>query len=105
MPILNPEKCYTQQPKRLAITVPENLPHHWRTDFYVLLSTQLKLNDDRAQAQEDYNHETNRWVLLTKKELFFKALDRHLGPDSTYSLKPQLLDSFFSCAVNCGASL
>ena len=94
MPILNPDKCYTQQPQRLAITVPTTLPDDWRTDFYARLSTQLKLNDDKAQAQEDFDHQTNTWRRLTKRELFFKNLDRHLGPQSTYSLKPQLLDSF-----------
>ncbi len=94
MPILNPDQCYTQQQQRLAITEPTPLRHDWRTDFYALLSAQLKLNDDKAQAQEDFDHQTNTWVRLTKKELFFKALERHLGPNSTYSLKHQLLDSF-----------
>ena len=94
MPILNPDKCYTQQPKRLAITVPTTLPRHWRTDFYALLSAQLKLNDDKTQAQEVFDHQTNQVVLLTEKEKFYKELDRHVGPQSTYSLKPQLLDSF-----------
>ncbi|WP_133131049.1 hypothetical protein [Legionella yabuuchiae] len=94
MPILNSDKCYTQQPKRLAIAVPTTIPDGWRTEFYALLSAQLKLNDDKAQAQEDFDHQTNTWVPLTKKELFFKALERHLGSQSTYSLKPQLLDCF-----------
>jgi flagellar basal body-associated protein FliL len=94
MPILNPDKCYTQQPRRLAITMPTTLPKHWLTDFYAFLSAQLKLNDDKTQAQEDYDHQTNTWRRLTKKELFFKALERHLGEQSTYSFKPQLLDSF-----------
>lgn len=91
MPILNPEKCYTQQPKRLAITVPTNLPHHWLADFYERLSVQLKLDDETKQ--EVFNHQTNQVDLLTEKELFFKELDRHVGPQSTYSLKPQLLES------------
>ena len=91
MPTLNPDKCYTQQPKRLAITVPTNLPHHWLADFYELLSVQLKLDDETKQ--EVLNHQTNQEDLLTEKELFFKELDRHVGPQSTYSLKPQLLES------------
>src|SRR3990167_10234422 len=94
MPILNPDKCYTQQQQRLKITVPTTLPRHWRTDFYALLSAQLKLNDDKTQAQEVFDHQTNQVVLLTEKEKFYKELDRHVGPQSTYSLKPQLLDSF-----------
>ena len=91
MPILNPDKCYTQQPKRLAITVPTNLRHDWRTDFYALLSTQLKLDDETKQ--EVFNHQTNQVDLLTEKECFFKELDRHVGLQSTYTLKPQLLES------------
>ncbi|WP_133130779.1 hypothetical protein [Legionella yabuuchiae] len=93
MPILNPDKCYTQQPQRLAIEVPTTLPDDWRTEFYALLSAQLKLNDDKAQAQEDFDHQTNQVVLLTEKEQFYKELDRHVGPQSTYSLKPQLQES------------
>ena len=91
MPTLNPNKCYTQQPKRLAITVPTNLPHHWRTDFYALLSMQLRLDDETKQ--EVFDHQTNAVILLTEKECFFRELDRHVGPQSTYSLKPQLLES------------
>ena len=94
MPTLHPDKCYTQQPQRLAITTPQTLPHNWLRDFYELLSAQLKLNDDKAQAQEDYDQQANIWGQLTKKELFFKALERHMGEQSTYSLNPQLLDSF-----------
>ena len=97
MPILNPDKCYTQQPKRLAITVPTNLRHDWRTDFYALLSTQLKLDDETKQ--EVFNHQTNQVDLLTEKECFFKELDRHVGLQSTYSLKPQLLESLSTLYV------
>ena len=43
MPILNPDKCYIQQPQRLAITVPTTLPDDWLTDFYALLSVQMNL--------------------------------------------------------------
>ena len=46
MPILNPDKCYTQQPQCLTITETTNLSNHWRTDFYELLSVQLKLGDE-----------------------------------------------------------
>ena len=97
MPILNPDKCYTQQPKRLAITVPTNLRHDWRTDFYALLSTQLKLDDETKQ--EVFNHQTNQVDLLTEKECFFKELDRHVGLQSTYTLKPQLLESLSTLYV------
>src|SRR3990167_7936625 len=92
MPILNSDKCYTQQQQRLAITVPTTLPSHWLTAFYALLSVQLRLDDETKQ--EVFDHQTNQVVLLTEKERFFKELDRHVGPQSTYSLKPQLLDSF-----------
>ena len=97
MPILNPEKCYTQQPKRLAITVPTNLPHHWLADFYERLSVQLKLDDE--MKQEVFNHQTNQVDLLTEKECFFKELDRHVGLQSTYTLKPQLLESLSTLYV------
>ena len=71
MPILNRNKCYTQQPKRLIITVPETLPDDWRTDFYERLSVQLKLDD--KTKQEVFNHQTKQVDLLTEKELFFKV--------------------------------
>jgi hypothetical protein len=93
MTILNHDKCYTQQPQRLTITEPKNLPEDWLGEFYVLLSKQLKLNDDKSQTQEVFDHPTNTWVWLTEKEIFLKALDRHVGEQSTYSLKPHLLAS------------
>lgn len=70
MPILNPNKCYAQQPKTLVITAPENLPAQWLTDFYELLAVQLKLDDDKT-TQEVFNHRTNQVDLLTKKRDFF----------------------------------
>src|SRR3990167_10894847 len=97
MPILNSDKCYTQQQQRLAITVPTTLPSHWLTAFYALLSVQLRLDDETKQ--EVFNHQTNQVVLLTEKERFFKELDRHVGPQSTYSLKPQLLESLSTLYV------
>ncbi|KGP63036.1 hypothetical protein EP47_00630 [Legionella norrlandica] len=69
MPILNQDKCYTQQPQRLPITVPTSLPDDWLSDFYELLSVQLKLNDETKQEHFDY--QKNPGVLLTEKELFF----------------------------------
>ncbi|WP_133129261.1 hypothetical protein [Legionella yabuuchiae] len=97
MPILNSDKCHTQQPKRLAITVPTNLPHDWLTDFYALLSVQLKLNDETKQKV--FDHQTNTVILLTEQGWFFKELDRHVGAQSTYSLKPQLLESLSTLYV------
>ncbi|HHT0594102.1 TPA: hypothetical protein ACTXXA_002319 [Legionella anisa] len=91
MPILNPNKWYTQQPKRLTITVPTTLPYHWLADFYTLLSVQLKLND--KTKQEVFDQQTNAVLLLTEKEQFFKELDRHVGEQSTYSLKSHLVES------------
>ena len=91
MPILNPDKCYTQQPKRLAITIPTNVPHDWLTQFYEFLSVQLKLDD--KTKQEVFNQQTNQVVLLTEKKLFFKQLDEHVGEQSLYPLKRELLDS------------
>jgi hypothetical protein len=92
MPILNPNKCYAQQPKTLVITAPESLPAKWLTDFYELLAVQLKLDDDKT-THEVFNHQTNQVDLLTKKEIFFKELNRHAGENSGYSKKSQLLES------------
>lgn len=92
MPILNPNKCYAQQPKTLVITAPESLPAKWLTDFYEFLAVQLKLNDDTT-THEVFNHQTNQEDLLTKKEMFFKELNRHTGENSGYSKKSQLLES------------
>jgi hypothetical protein len=92
MPILNPNKCYAQQPKTLVITAPETLPSHWLADFYELLAVQLKLDDDKT-THEVFNHQTNQVDLLTKKAIFFKELNRHAGENSGYSKKSQLLES------------
>ena len=92
MPILNPNKCYAQQPKPLTITAPESLPAKWLTDFYELLAVQLKLDDDKT-THKVFNHRTNQEDLLTKKEIFFKELNRHAGENSGYSKKSQLLES------------
>lgn len=92
MPILNPNKCYAQQPKPLTITAPESLPAKWLTDFYELLAAQLKLDDDKS-THEVFNHQTNQVDLLTKKAIFFKELNRHAGENSGYSKKSQLLES------------
>lgn len=89
MPILNPDKCYTEQPKRLPITMPKAMPSDWLSDFYALLSEQLNLDD--TMKQEVY-YGTNE-LLLTEKERFFRELDRHAGATSSYSFKPQLLES------------
>lgn len=91
MPLLNLNKCYTQQKQRLTITVPETLPDDWLTEFYTLLSKQLKLNDETKQ--EYFDHNTNKVIFLTDKERFFKELDRHVGEQSTYSLKRRLIES------------
>ena len=91
MPILNPDKCYTQQPKRLPITMPEAMPSDWLSDFYALLREQLNLDDTVKQAVFDYR--THDMRPLTEKERFFNELDRHAGATSSYSLKPQLLES------------
>jgi len=92
MPILNPNKCYAQQPKTLVITLPATLPAKWLTDFCELLAVQLKLDDDKT-SHEVFNHQTNQVDLLTKKEIFFKELNRHAGENSGYSKKSQLLES------------
>ena len=73
MPILNPNKCYAQQPKTLVITAPESLPAKCLTDFYELLAVQLKLDDDKT-THEVFIHQTNQVDLLTKKEIFFKLI-------------------------------
>lgn len=91
MLILNPNKCYEQQPKTLVITAPESLPDQWLTNFYELLAVQLKLDD--KTTHEVINHETNQVDLLTKKEIFFKELNRHAGENSGYTEKSQLLES------------
>ncbi len=92
MPILNPNKCYAQQPKTLVITAPESLPATWLTDFYELLAVQLKLDDDKT-THEVFNHRTNQVELWTRREIFFKELNRHAGEYSVYSKKSQLLES------------
>lgn len=92
MPILNPNKCYAQQPKTLVITAPESLPAAWLTDFYEGLAVQLQLDDDKTM-HEVFNHATNQVELLTRKEIFFKELNRHAGENSGYSKKSQLLES------------
>lgn len=94
MPILNPNKCYAQQPKLLPLTVtaPESLPTKWLTDFHELLAKQLKLDDDKT-SHEVYNHQTTQVDLLTQKEIFFIELNRHAGENSGYSQKSQLLES------------
>lgn len=92
MPILNLDKCYIQQPKRLEITVPTTFPDNWLTEFYALLSEQLRLDDKKKQ--EVFDPQTNQIVQLTEKEQFYKELEQHLGPQSTYSLKFELQASF-----------
>ena len=91
MPILNPNKCYAQQPKTLVITAPESLSATWLTDFYEGLAVQLKLDDETTH--EVFNHRTNQVERLTKKEMFFNELNRHAGENSGYSKKSQLLES------------
>ena len=91
MPILNPNKCYAQQPKTLVITAPESLSATWLTDFYEGLAVQLKLDDETTH--EVFNHRTNPVERLTKKEMFFNELNRHAGENSGYSKKSQLLES------------
>src|SRR3990167_504104 len=92
MPSLNDNLCYREQPKRPVIEVPKNLRHDWFAHFYELLVTKLKL-DNTEKNREFYDHEAKEEVLGTEKEAFINELNRHAGPKSTYSLKPQLLDS------------
>lgn len=77
MPLLNQNKCYVQQKQRLPIAVPTTLSHDWLKEFYRLLSVQLKLNDEHKH--EGFDYQTNTVIYLTEKELFFKALDKHVG--------------------------
>jgi flagellar basal body-associated protein FliL len=95
--MLNPDKCYTQQKQRLTITVPKSLPDKWLPNFYALLAEQLNL--DNEIKQEFFDHQTERWFLLTEQEIFFKELDRHAGEQSTYALKAQLLESLSTLYV------
>src|SRR3990167_1074092 len=98
MPVLNKDKCYAQQEKHLEITVPENLPDHWLAEFYELLAVQLSLDD--IEKQSVFDSKTWVWVDLTEKEIFFKDFNKHVGPESSYSLKSQLLESL--CTLYCG---
>lgn len=91
MPILNPDKCYTQQKQRLPITMPEVFPTHWLADFYERLAVQLNL-DDKTKL-EVLDHQTNTTLLLTSKKCFFRELDRHVGTQSSFTYKSQLLES------------
>ena len=91
MPILNSDRCYTQQPKRLPITIPTAMPSDWLSHFYAQLSETLNLDDTLKQEVFDYRIHDVR--LLTEKERFFNELDRHVGATSIYSFKPQLLES------------
>ncbi len=90
MPIINKNRCYAQQEKR-EMPVPPNLANNWLTEFYELLAVQLNLND--TDKQSVFDSKTDTWVDLTEKEIFFKDFDKHVGPTSSYSLKPQLLES------------
>ncbi|HVC49421.1 MAG TPA: hypothetical protein VND43_04555, partial [Burkholderiales bacterium] len=92
MPVLNDNKCYAEQPKRPAITVPDDLRVDWFADFQALLATQLKLNNTEKN-RDFYDHEAEQNVLGTEKESFINEFNRHAGSKSTYSLKSQLLDS------------
>src|SRR3990167_9041226 len=92
MPVLNKNQCYLQQPEHLEITVPEDLRADWLADFAEHIALRLKL-DNINHCVEDYNHATGEFVLLTKKEEFFKELNKHAGPASTMSSKPELLES------------
>src|SRR3990167_6353631 len=91
MPVLNKDQCYVQQPERLEITVPKDLRPDWLTDFAEHIALRLKL--DNIKKVEDFNHETEEWILLTKKEMFLKELNWHAVPASTLSSKLELLES------------
>lgn len=91
MPKLDPNKCYAQQPKRLIITRSEQLRADWQSDFYERLAVQLNLNN--TDKREYFDYQTNI-EMLTEKEFFFRELEVHLGEASTFSSKPQLLESF-----------
>lgn len=91
MPQLNQNKCYAQQKQHLAITVPATLSADWLSKFYTLLSVQLQLDD--VQKHEDYDYQADTAIFLTEKERFFKALDEHVGEQSTYSSKSEVLKS------------
>src|SRR3990167_6148640 len=92
MPVLNKDQCYVQQPERLEITVPKDLRADWLADFARHIALRLKL-DIINRVEEYFNHETEEWILLTQKEMFLKELNRHAGPASTLSSKPELLES------------
>jgi hypothetical protein len=89
--MLNPVKCYTQQKQRLPILMPEVFPASWLNDLYELLAARLNLDD--KTKQEVLDHQTNPSILLTAKEFFFRQLDRHVGAQSSFTSKPQLLES------------
>ena len=74
MPILNPNKCYTQQEQHSPITVPTNLTHDWHSEFSRLLSDQLKIDDQ-------------------SKQKFIEDFNRHTGSASTFTYKDDLLNS------------
>src|SRR3990167_1903485 len=92
MPVLNKDQCYLQQPERLEITVPQDLRADWLADFAEHIALRLKL-DNIKKVEQYFNHETEEWILLTQKEMFLKELNRHAGPASTLSSKPELLES------------
>lgn len=71
--------------------MPKTLADNWLIEFYTLLSEQLKLNNETKK--DDIDHKTNKVIFMTEKEHFYKALDWHVGKQSTYILKPQLLES------------
>ena len=92
MPQQNKDKCYAQQPRSLSISVPDNLRADWQLHFYQLLATHLKLDDD-AKNHEFDDHEQEKRVVGTEQALFFNELNRHVGPNSTYTSKSRLLES------------
>ena len=92
MPFLNDHLCYKEQPKRPAIKVRDNLRADWFADFYDLLAKRLKLNDTEKKYYF-HDHDINKDVNGTEKAAFINEFNRHAGPSSTFSSKPQLLAS------------
>ncbi len=79
MPMLNPDKCYTQQNKRLPIKIPKVFPANWLADFYKHLAALLV-------------QQKNTNLLLIKEECFFEELNKHVGKKSIFTYKSQLLE-------------
>ena len=92
MPKINPDKAFVQLPAKqykLATNIP--IPADWLTKLGILIADDILHLDD---TQKLYPHDDDPVKReFTQKTEFFYHLNRHAGPDSTYSFKAPLHES------------